>query len=97
MLSLLGLSFQNAECACSMQANGHNACVLDFVPCSSRADCCLQQVKRLSLHQELVEHATGFQEWNCSSGISPDGKEDTLSSLFFSSPFFILIEHTCLC
>lgn len=89
MLSLLGLSFQKAERACSMQANGHNACVLDFVPCFSRVDCCLQQVKRLSLRRELVEHAIGFQEWNCSSGISLDGKEDTLSSLFFFFyPFF---------
>lgn len=94
MLSLLGLSFQNAECACSMQANGHKACVLDFVPCFSGADCCLQQVKRFSLHQELVEHAIGFQGWNCSSGISLDGKDGTLyhCSLFF----FFLIEHTCL-
>lgn len=96
MLSLLGLPFQNAECACSMQANGHNACVLDFVPCFSRADCCLQQVERLSRHQELVEPAIGFQQWNCSSGIILDGKEETLSSLFFFSPFFFKIQHTCL-
>lgn len=96
MLSLLGLSFQKAERACSMQANGHNACVLEFVPCFSRVDCCLQQVKRLSLRQELVEHAIGFQEWNCSSGISLDGKEDTLSSLFFFFTLFLKIEHTSL-
>lgn len=66
-----------------MQANGDNACVLDFVPCFSRVDCCLQQVKRLALHHELVEHAIGFQEWNPVSGISFDGKETHFHHFFF--------------
>lgn len=72
---LFSLSFKKSERDCSMQANGDNACVPDFVPCFSRVDCCLQQVKRLSLQTELVEHAIGFQEWNPTSGISFDGKE----------------------
>lgn len=58
-----------------MQANGDNACVPDFVPCFSRVACCRQQVKRLFLLHELVEHAIGFQEWNPTNGISFDGKE----------------------
>lgn len=83
MLNLFSLSFQKAEHDCFMQANGDNACVLDFVPCFSRVDCCLQQVKRLSLQHELAEHAIGFQEWNPISGISFDGKETHSHHFFF--------------
>ena len=66
--------------------------LLILVHSFSRVDCCLQQVKRLSLQHELVEHAIGFQEWNPAGGISFDGKQTPFHHTFF----FFLKEQACL-